>query len=962
VLDHQVGQGALYSRWSPDLYTGLGYPVFNFYGPLTYYLAELLHLLGLDFVSALIAAFAVLVLVSGLGMYLLTRDVLGPQQRWAALVAATAYMYAPYLLTNVFIRGAIAEVGAQAWLPWVFWSTRRLLVAPQPAQYVLPLALSLSGLASTHNITLLLIPLALIAFIVVVWWQRGRAAARLGWAAIGIVAAMGISAFFWLPLIGERAMLAQTAYEIADIFLAENVWTWRNFLDTTFAFEHTFAVPFQLGLVQMLLALAGLIVARRRDPEWWYYIGLAVLAGLGISAWALPLWQSSETLRIVQFSWRLLALLSLPLALFTGAILIRLQQDVVRFLGACVLLGVIILANRPQIGWMPTLAAAGETITLSAIPQFEYETGALGTTATQEFRPRWGTGSAYEPSSADLNAVDRLIVVSQTDGYGFTMTVSAPQGGPLRFANLYYPAWQATLANGSALATYPSTNLGLLTVDLPPGDHELLVRWAGTGLQRLSTWLSLVALALLAILAWRVNRPRWLAAVPLGLLALGLVASLSQPATHKVLLPTQPVTSPSLKMMGYRLGTSSPHELIIYPIWYAQQTPQANTLISWQLRDEAGGIAYETTRQPYFDSQPASNWPPGTLVDDAYRLALPPGLAAGDYELAVQVAEGDDVTPWTPIGAVAVKSAVPLQAQPGQLLDVSFGGLMKLVGYDPALQGRTIDASSTRPIVARPGDRLKLSLYWKALQRLPLNYHSFIHLVDRQGWPLVKRDQVAGSFFRTPMSWDTATMQADHYSLRIPNDAPTGLYWPTVGLYEFETVELLPIQDAAGQPTGDTVQLPPIKVLGASPITRPRNQVSAQLGDLATLLGYDLALPEVGLRPGSPFTVTLFYRVDGATEQDLTQFVQLYNPELGMAAQQDGPPQQGANPTWAWVPGEIVVDTVTLQVSAGATPGAYDLLVGLYDPSDGTRLAVTDPQGATAPAGHIRLRSLPVQP
>jgi hypothetical protein len=69
ALDHHVRHGMLYPRWLPELFTGLGYPVLNFYGPLTYYLAELLHLIGLDFVSAMIAAFAVLVLVSGFGMY-----------------------------------------------------------------------------------------------------------------------------------------------------------------------------------------------------------------------------------------------------------------------------------------------------------------------------------------------------------------------------------------------------------------------------------------------------------------------------------------------------------------------------------------------------------------------------------------------------------------------------------------------------------------------------------------------------------------------------------------------------------------------------------------------------------------------------------------------------------------------------------------------------------------------------
>jgi hypothetical protein len=181
-----------------------------------------------------------------------------------------------------------------------------------------------------------------------------------------------------------------------------------------------------------------------------------------------------------------------------------------------------------------------------------------------------------------------------------------------------------------------------------------------------------------------------------------------------------------------------------------------------------------------------------------------------------------------------------------------------------------------------------------------------------------------------------------------------------VGLYEFETVELLPVTDASGQAAGDTLRLPPIKVLRENADVRPQQATSYQLGDLATLLGYDLALPETGLRPGSQISVTLYYRANAAGDQDLTQFVQLYHPELGMAAQQDAPPLDGANPTSTWRPGEIIVDTRTLHVGEDALPGTYALLAGLYNPVDGARLPVRAADGADLPNGQIHLADLNV--
>ena len=104
LFDHHIRQGNLFPRWMPELFRGLGYPLLNFYSPFVYYLLEFFYFVGQDIASAFAAAYAILLLAAGAGMYLFALSVFGSQRRWAALVAATAYMYAPYLLTNLYIR------------------------------------------------------------------------------------------------------------------------------------------------------------------------------------------------------------------------------------------------------------------------------------------------------------------------------------------------------------------------------------------------------------------------------------------------------------------------------------------------------------------------------------------------------------------------------------------------------------------------------------------------------------------------------------------------------------------------------------------------------------------------------------------------------------------------------------------------------------------------------------------
>lgn len=166
------------------------------------------------------------------------------------------------------------------------------------------------------------------------------------------------------------------------------------------------------------------------------------------------------------------------------------------------------------------------------------------------------------------------------------------------------------------------------------------------------------------------------------------------------------------------------------------------------------------------------------------------------------------------------------------------------------------------------------------------NYHGFVHLTDLAGRPLVQEDQSPGPFFRPPLLWDRYYAEPDLYLLRIPTDAPSGLYWPEVGMYDFATQDRLPVR-TAGQPTPDDhVRLPPVKIVNHQ-THAPTHAVSARFGAMATLLGYDIATPATGLHAGDHFAITLYYRSEAATVVDYTRFLHVYNATSGMAVQFD---------------------------------------------------------------------------
>ncbi|MCX7671241.1 MAG: hypothetical protein N2439_14370, partial [Anaerolineae bacterium] len=134
--------GAWWPIWAADHVLGFGYPLWLIYAPLAYYVAEGFHLLGLGFVAAVKAAWALWFVVGAAGVYRLAR-------RWwgtaAALSAALTYTYAPYHLVDIYVRAAYAEFAALALAPWALLGLVHLWEQPTPRRAALA-ALALAAL------------------------------------------------------------------------------------------------------------------------------------------------------------------------------------------------------------------------------------------------------------------------------------------------------------------------------------------------------------------------------------------------------------------------------------------------------------------------------------------------------------------------------------------------------------------------------------------------------------------------------------------------------------------------------------------------------------------------------------------------------------------------------------------------------------------------------------------------
>src|SRR3989338_7726236 len=117
LLDQAIRQGSLYPRWVDGLGFNFGYPLFNFYPPLIYYVAEFFHLIGFNLLWSLKLMIITGSFFSSIGMYLLGKRFFDKK---TGLLAATFFTFFFYRAITIYIRGAWAEFFAMSILPFVF--------------------------------------------------------------------------------------------------------------------------------------------------------------------------------------------------------------------------------------------------------------------------------------------------------------------------------------------------------------------------------------------------------------------------------------------------------------------------------------------------------------------------------------------------------------------------------------------------------------------------------------------------------------------------------------------------------------------------------------------------------------------------------------------------------------------------------------------------------------------------
>lgn len=837
-----MSDGVLFSRWAPDLVFGLGYPLFNFYPPLLYYVAGGLNLAGLDVELAMKVTIAAIVLLGSGGMYALARQWLGEA---GSVLAAAAYTWSPFRLRELYFQGDFAQLLALGLAPVVLFALHRLLATGR-FRHLLGATLAVAALLLSHNISAMLL-----APLVVTYGLYLAVTLPFGWRSPALLAGAllaggGLAAFFLLPALGEMGSVQVDALRSGDFDFARHFAPTLDLLQPSVPIDANAVnpyVPFNLGpapLALALPALALLLRPRRRGIIALNLLAAAACVFLMLPA-STPVWRAVPLLAFAEFPWRWLGPVALPLAFLAGAGAEALPR---RLRAAYLLAGALalVVAAFPHLyPRQPFASFAGATV--ADVVRFEETSGAIGTTSAGEYLPRT---VVQRPTSSPLVAayatgapVDRLDRASlppgataeaKAHGAAQRWQVDSPVAFTARVLTFYYPGWTAYV-DGAPVPVGVTGPEGHITIALPPGRHELALRFEDTGLRRVANGISLataVALAGLGALSLRARgraRPPGAdstsppsdfsrrAALFLAALVLAVVvgkAAYVDPLTNWFRAATDLAAIPGLtqklevefasgvSLIGYSLDktVAAPGDTVTVVLFWRAAGPVKQTYASFvHLGDERNDKRAQKD-SPLPAGVAMQNWLPHQFARDEHVLTLPPDIAPGRFQFRVGLY--DPRTLERPLvkgdfhNFVLLKETLRVDAAPpAGSPRYRLGGVVELEGYRVATA------------TVRPGEEVEVHLYWRALERMDRDYTVFVHLYDRAGrlWGAGDSQPLSG---QVPTStWVAGESVDDVHWVRLDPQAPPGEYTLAVGLYDLKTMQRLPAVDERGAPQAD---------------------------------------------------------------------------------------------------------------------------------------------------------------
>ena len=450
-------------RFLHRLNFGYGYPVATFLYPGFMYFGIPIHLIGFGFVNTIKIVIGLSLVGSSIFTYLWLSKLFS---KYASILGAIVYLYLPYHLYDVYVRGSVGEVFALVWLPFVFWQIER--------KSTFWTSLGIALIIISHNtLALLFMPLIVLYMITKTLSSTSQRLQLYQYTSI-LVFGIGLASFYWLPAITEVG--------------------YTNFSNTSISNPENYFADF--GLIDFISVGALLVVIYmllwKKKIIHYHTIPFFVVGVLSIflsSSLSKSIWSIAPS-QYIQFPFRMLSLTIPTTAFLLAALVDKVQYK--KFMWNQWYRYPILVVLIASVGYVlffypKTFFDKGEGY---------YFTNEATTTVQDEYMPKWvkEKPTTHFKEKVKVISGDAQVSNVEYDNKNISFKVNATSKSDIQVSTIYWPGWRDVQNN---LEVGYDNLTGTMMIDVSTGKHVVHLKFEETNTRLVADLLSVISLLIL---------------------------------------------------------------------------------------------------------------------------------------------------------------------------------------------------------------------------------------------------------------------------------------------------------------------------------------------------------------------------------------------------------------------------------------------------------------------------------